>query len=359
MKYRYLGRSGLLVSRIALGTMTFGTEGLGCDRDQKRIDGTVFADAGGNLIDMADMYSGGTSEEITGWAIRDVDRDDLVLASKCWFRMKPSPNAKGLSRKHIVEAVEASLRRVGTDYLDLLQVHGPDPFTPIEETMRALDDLVRSGKVRYLGCSNFFGWTAQANGVADRLRLTRFISGQHMYNLLRRDVEREVLPACASEGMGLLCWSPLASGMLTGKYNRQAGPAADSRVGLRAEIDLPRYWNDDNFRLIDELVAVARDYERTPAQIALAWLLHDRRVSSVIVGARNATQLQDNLVVGDWNLPTEPPASVWRASSRLPPATHRNGSRSPSRTSPARRNSSDGWLTEVATPKQSERRTDP
>jgi aryl-alcohol dehydrogenase-like predicted oxidoreductase len=304
MKYRYLGRSGLLVSRIGLGTMTFGTKGWGCDGKAATSITRAFLEAGGNLIDTADMYSAGVSEQMTGAALQGVDRDTVVLASKCWFRTGASPNAKGLSRKHVREAVEASLRRLGTDYLDLYQVHGPDPFTPIEETMRSLDDLVRSGKVRYIGCSNFFGWQiAQANGVADRLGLTRFISGQHMYNLLRRDVEREVLPACASEGLGLLCWSPLAGGMLTGKYDQASGPAPDSRVGLRSEIDMPRYWNDDSFLILEHLRAVATAVERSPAQVALAWLLHDRRVTSALVGAKSAEQLTSSLVVGDWDLP--------------------------------------------------------
>jgi aryl-alcohol dehydrogenase-like predicted oxidoreductase len=306
MKYRYLGNSGLLVSRVCLGTMTYGMEGWGCDRDTAVAITNKYRDAGGNFIDTADMYSGGVSEEMVGEAIREHDRDDLVLATKCWFRMKESPNARGLSRKHICEAVEASLRRLGTDYIDLLQVHGPDPFTPMEETMRTLDDLVRAGRVRYIGCSNHYGWQmVKANAVADRLHLARFISGQHMYNLLRRDIEREVLPACASEGMGMLCWSPLAGGMLTGKYQRGDQPPSDSRVGLRSEIDLPRYWNEDSFRIIDEVIAVARQTDKTPAQVALAWLLHDRRVTSVVVGARTVSQLEDSLVAADWDLPGE------------------------------------------------------
>ena len=231
MKYRYLGNSGLLVSRLCLGTMTFGMKDWGCDRETAVAITHKFLDAGGNFIDTADMYSQGVSEEMLGEAIGGLDRDDLVLATKCWFRMRPSPNAKGLSRKHILEAVEASLRRLGTDYLDLYQVHGPDPFTPMEETMRTLDDLVRGGKVRYIGCSNYYGWQiAKAQGIADRRQLTRFVSGQHMYNLLRRDIEREVLPACADAGMGMLCWSPLGGGMLTGKYRRQPDPPHPKRA---------------------------------------------------------------------------------------------------------------------------------
>ena len=306
MKYRYLGNSGLLVSRLCLGTMTFGMKDWGCDAAAATAIANKFIDAGGNFIDTADMYSDGLSEEMLGEALQTQDRDRLVLATKCWFRMGDSPTAKGLSRKHLNGAIEASLRRLRTDYIDLFQVHGPDPFTPMEETMRTLDDLVRSGKVRYIGCSNYYGWQiAKANGIADRMQLARFVSGQHMYNLLRRDIESEILPACADLGMGMLCWSPLGGGMLTGKYQREQGPAPESRVGVRAEIDLPRYWNEDSFRVIDEVVAVAQLTGKTPAQIALAWLLHDRRVTSVIVGARTAGQLADSLVAADWDLSDE------------------------------------------------------
>lgn len=304
MKYRYLGNSGLLVSRICLGTMTFGMEKWGCDQQSAEQMTKRFIDAGGNFIDSADMYSTGVSEEILGKSIRTYNRDDLVLATKCWFRMRKTPNAKGLSRKHILEAAHASLKRLNTDYIDLYQVHGPDPFTPMEETMRTLDDLVRSGKVRYIGCSNYYAWQiTKANGISERLGLPQFISGQHMYNLLRRDIEREILPACEDQGMGLLCWSPLGGGMLTGKYDHAQGPPKESRVGLSAEIDLPRYWNENNFRTIDEVSAVAKELEIQPVQVALGWLLHNRRVTSVIVGARTPEQLEANLAVADWELP--------------------------------------------------------
>ncbi len=306
MKYRYLGDSGLLVSRICLGTMTFGMEGWGCDRATAAAITNEFIEAGGNFIDTADVYSQGVSEDMLGEAIKGRHRDDLVLATKCWFRMRETPNAKGLSRKHILSAVEDSLRRLGTDYIDLYQMHGYDPFTPLEESMRAADDLVRSGKVRYLGCSNFFGWQiVKANAVADRLGLTRLVSGQHLYNLLRRDIEREILPACADQGMGMLCWSPLASGLLTGKYDKKVGPAKDSRVGLRADTDLPRYWNDNSFRIIDEVATVANECDKTSAQVALSWALGDRRISAVIVGARTVEQLAGSLVSGEWGLPDE------------------------------------------------------
>lgn len=306
MKYRYLGDSGLLVSRVCLGTMTFGTEGWGCDEATSIAITNRFLEGGGNFIDTADMYAKGKSEEFLGKALKPHNRDDLVIATKCWFRMRGTPNAKGLSRKHILSAAEASLKRLGTDYIDLYQLHGPDPYTPLEETLRALDDLVRSGKVRYIGCSNFFAWQmVKANAVAEKYGLTRLISGQHLYNLLRRDIEREILPACADQGMGMLCWSAIAGGLLAGKYDQKLGPPKDSRVGLRANVDLPRYWSDESFRIIDEVVAVAQEVGKTAAEVAMAWLLGDRRVSAVIVGAKTAEQVSQWLPVGDWDLPAE------------------------------------------------------
>jgi aryl-alcohol dehydrogenase-like predicted oxidoreductase len=256
------------------------------------------------------------SEEMLGEGIRGTDRDNLVIATKCWFRRGPTPNAKGLSRKHVMEACEASLRRMHLEYVDLYQIHGPDPATPVEETMRALDDLVRAGKVRYIGCSNLYAWQiVKANAVAERMGLERFISGQYMYSLLRRDVEREILPACDAEGMGLMCWSPLASGMLTGKYRGKEAPEASSRIGIRARIDLPRYWNPESLRLVEEVASVAGEEGRSMPQVGLSWLLHDPRVSAVIIGARNVEQLSDNCRSGDWDLPD----AQWRRLESLVP----------------------------------------
>ncbi|MCA9264047.1 MAG: aldo/keto reductase [Planctomycetales bacterium] len=306
MQYRYLGRSGLLVSRVCLGTMSFGAPDWGCNQAAATSITRQFVEAGGNFIDTADMYSGGQSEEMTATAIASMPRDELVLATKCWFRMGPSPNAKGLSRKHIVEAAEASLRRLKTDYIDLYQVHGPDWFTPMEETMRALDDLVRAGKVRYLGCSNYYAWQiVKANAIAQRQNGECFVSAQHMYNLVRRDVEREILPACADQGMGMLCWSPLAGGFLNGKYERNVDPPEGSRISYRKQVDIPRYFSDAAFDLVDELNAVATECDRSPAQVALAWLLRDHRVTSVLVGPRRVEHLEQSLIVGDWDLPSE------------------------------------------------------
>jgi 1-deoxyxylulose-5-phosphate synthase len=306
MKYRYLGNSGLLVSRICLGTMTFGNEEWGCDQAESTRITRAFVEGGGNFIDTADLYTAGVSERMLGEAIRELKRDDLVVATKCWFPTGDGVNARGLSRKHIFEACEASLRRLGTEYIDLYQVHGPDPHTPVEETMRALDDLVRAGKVRYLGCSNLYAWQiVKTNGVAERLGLERFIAAQHLYNLVRRDVEREILPACEDQGLGIICWSPLASGLLTGKYRGHAKPPDESRFGIQASIYLPRYWWDESLRVVDGLVECAAQQEKTPAQVALAWLLRDKRVSSVIVGARRVEQIRENLAAGDWDLPDE------------------------------------------------------
>ena len=306
MKYRYLGESGLLVSRICLGTMTFGNREWGCDQDAATKITRRFVEAGGNFIDTADLYSAGVSEEMLKNAIDGMSRDDLVIATKCWFPTGTGINARGLSRKHIIEACEASLKRLNLDYIDLYQIHGPDPTTPIEETMRALDDLVRAGKVRYVGCSNLYGWQiVKANAVADSMGLTRFISAQHLYNLVRRDIEREILPACDDQGMGMICWSPLASGLLTGKYRGQETPAGGTRFGVQAKLYLPRYWWDESLALVERVVETAEKHGKTPAQVALAWLLADDRVTAPIVGARSVKQIEDNLVAGDWELPAE------------------------------------------------------
>ena len=319
MKYRYLGNSGLLVSRICLGTMTFGNKEWGCDQAMASEITHRFVGAGGNFIDTADLYSAGVSEEMLGTAIADVPRNDLVVATKCWFPTGEGPNARGLSRKHIMEACEASLLRLGVDYVDLYQIHGPDPQTPVEETMRALDDLVRSGKVRYIGCSNLFAWQiVKANAAGAAGGLERFISAQHFYNLLRRDVEREILPACDDEGMGLICWSPLASGMLTGKYRGSDRPAKGTRHGVQADLYVKRYWFDGALAAVEEVVAVAAELGKSPAQVSLAWLLHDERVTAPIVGARTVEQIDDNLLAGDWDLPEE----AWKRLTDSLPIDH-------------------------------------
>jgi 1-deoxyxylulose-5-phosphate synthase len=306
MKYRYLGRSGLLVSRICLGTMTFGNKEWGCDQETSSAIVRRFIEGGGNFIDTADMYSGGESEKMLGRALKEHKRDSLVIATKCWFPSDPAVTARGLSRKHIVESCENSLRDMGIDTIDLYQFHGPDPYTPIEESLRAADDLISAGKVRYLGCSNFYAWQiAKTNGVAALKDYEPLVSAQHLYNLLRRDIEREILPACDDQGLGMICWSPLAAGMLTGKYRDQSQPDAQSRIGIQASITMPRYWFEDALKLIDRVVEIAGKLDRTPSQVALAWLLGDRRVTAAIVGARRVDQIGENLVAGDFDLPAE------------------------------------------------------
>lgn len=305
MKYRYLGNSGLLVSRVCLGTMTFGNTEWGCDQSAATGIVNAFIDAGGTFIDTADMYSDGRSEEMLGAAIADKQRDDLVIATKCWFPRGEGPNARGLSRKHILEACDASLTRLGIDTIDLYQIHGPDPYTPIEETMGALSDLVKEGKVRYIGCSNLYAWQiAKYTLVSAHHGGAPFISAQHLYNLIRRDIEREILPACEDLGLGMVCWSPLASGMLTGKYRGQESPTAESRFG-KMEFYLRRYWWKESLVLVDEVVRMAGELGKTPSQIALAWLLGDRRVTAPIVGARTVDQIVENLDAGDFDLPAE------------------------------------------------------
>ena len=314
MKYRYLGGSGLLVSRLCLGTMTFGNKDWGCDEAVARDITRAFHGAGGNFIDTADIYSSGVSEEILGRCVAGIPRDDLVIATKCFFRMGSAPTTKGLSRKHVIAACEASLKRLGTDYVDLYQIHGPDPKTPIEETLRALDDLVRQGKVRYTGCSNLYAWQmVRANAVAERINAARFVSGQYLYNLIARDVEREILPACHAEGMGFLCWSPLGSGMLSGKYRRADKPDAGTRFEQAAVHELPRYWHERGFATVEELGRVSRQTGISHVRLSLAWILHDPRVTSIIVGARTKAQLEEELTAGDYDLP----AAEWEKLNKV------------------------------------------
>jgi aryl-alcohol dehydrogenase-like predicted oxidoreductase len=305
MKYRYLGRSGLLVSRICLGTMTFGNKEWGCDLETSGAIVKAFVAGGGNFIDTADAYSGGESERMLATILKDYKRDDLVIATKGFFPQGEAVTQRGLSRKHLVEACEQSLKRLGTDFIDLYQFHGPDPFTPIEESLRAADDLIRSGKVRYLGCSNFYGWQiSRANGIAALKGYEPLVSAQHLYNLVRRDIEREVLPACDAEGVGMICWSPLAAGMLSGKYRGQNAPAEGTRHGHQKAIVENRYWFDEARTLVEKVAEIAGRIGKTPSQVALSWLFGDARVTAAIVGARRVEQLTENLDAGDSDLPT-------------------------------------------------------
>lgn len=309
MKYRLLGKSGLLVSRIALGTMTFGTGDWGCNESDAHAILKAYLDAGGNFIDAADIYAGGRSEEIIGFFLPHVNRDELVIASKCYFPMGSRPNQAGLSRKHIMASCEASLKRLRTDYLDLYYIHGPDPVTSYEETLRALDDLVRQGKVRYLGCSNLFGWqVAKAAGVAARMGLEPLSAGQYIYSLIHRELERELIPSVVDHGIGLTAYSPLGAGLLTGKYKGMTDPASGTRHFFRSQVDGPRFWNDQGFRIAEILEQVAMESAVPMARLAIGWPLGRKFVSAVIIGVRSVDQLKANLENGDWDMP----ADIWK-----------------------------------------------
>ncbi len=309
MKYRYLGRSGLLVSRISLGTMTFGTADWGCDEKEAHAILKSYLDNGGNFIDTADVYAAGKSEEIIGGFMPSIKRDEVVIASKCYFPMGNYPNAQGISRKHILASCEQSLKRLKTEYIDLYYIHGPDPISPMEETLRALDDLVRQGKVRYLGCSNLFGWQlAKAAGIAVRMNLEGLVAGQYLYNLINREPEREIIPAAIDHGAGIVCYSPLGAGLLTGKYKGMTQPAAGTRHAYRTRMDGPRFWHPHGMRIAGILEETAAAADIPMAKLAVAWPLKRKFVSSVIIGVKDTQQLAANLELGDWDMPDD----IWQ-----------------------------------------------
>ncbi len=322
MRYNKLGRTGLFVSELCLGTMTFGaTEGrwkLMGQLDQPTADAVVKAahEAGINFFDTANVYAEGSSEERLGQAIRNLDlpREQLVIATKVLGAMGPDINSRGLSRKHIMDQAEASLARLQTDYIDLYQVHGFDPTTPIEETVRALDQLVRDGLVRYVGVSNWAAWQImKAHGIAAAQHLARFESLQAYYTIAGRDLERELVPMMLSEEVGLMVWSPLAGGLLSGKYTREG-----EGEGRRANFEFPPVDKDRAFAVIDTMRPMAERRGVSVAQIAIAWLLHQRVVTSVIVGVRRLDQLADNLAACDVAL-DEMELAALDAASRLAP----------------------------------------
>lgn len=306
MKYRYLGKSGLAVSRITLGTMTFGAPDWGCDERESHAIMKKYLDAGGNCLDCADVYAGGKSEEFIGSFMSQIDRDAVIIASKCFFPSGDGPNKVGSSRKHIMAACESSLKRLKTDYIDLYYIHAPDPITPLEETLRAYDDLVRQGKVRYIGCSNLFGWQiTKANGIAARKDLEPLVAGQYIYSLVHRELEREVIPAAVDSGLGIFCYSPLGGGLLTGKYKGQSDPAPGTRISFRTQLDGPRFWHSRGFGTADVLEEVSNDTGFSMADMAIAWPLRRRYVTSVIIGVRSQAQVEDNLKSADWDLPED------------------------------------------------------
>jgi len=317
MRLRTLGRSGLRVSELCLGAMTFGTAGWGCDEKAALDLVARFLDAGGNFIDTADIYADGRSEEICGKAL-DGRRREIVLATKCTMPTGRGANDRGASRKHIREACEASLKRLRVDTIDLYQVHAEDLSTPLEETLAALDDLVRAGKVLYLGCSNYRAYRiAQAVTWCEARGLNRFVSLQPQYNLLVRAIEREHFAACRDLGLGILTWSPLAAGMLTGKIRKDARPS-DARLGQREIPIYKDYFTDRAFAIVEVLRQCAATLEVTPAALALAWQLAKPEITSVIIGARTAAQLEDNLAACEVAVTPEIAARLEEATAPPP-----------------------------------------
>lgn len=312
MRYKKLGNTGLFVSELCLGTMTFGGQedmwGKIGQLQQAQAEELVgrALDAGINFIDTADVYSGGRSEEITGQALKNlkVPRENVVVATKVFGETGTAGvNSRGSSRFHIIQSVKASLKRLQLDHIDLYQLHGFDPATPMEETLYALDTLVQHGHVRYIGVSNWAAWQiAKALGISERLGLARFASLQAYYTIAGRDLERELLPMMQSENVGLMVWSPLAGGLLSGKYGRDGKAEAGGR---RVEFDFPPVNKDRAFDCVDVMRTIADSKGVSVAQIALAWLLHQQAVTSVIIGAKRPEQLDDNLAATSVQLSDE------------------------------------------------------
>jgi aryl-alcohol dehydrogenase-like predicted oxidoreductase len=323
MRYRSLGRTGIYVSQLCLGTMTFGGKGfwevvgkLG----HSEVEGIVGAslDAGVNFIDTADVYSEGESEKLLGAALATLKRprEQLIVATKVRGRTGPGVNQAGLSRAHILASIDASLKRLALDHVDLYQIHGVDKDTPIEETMRALDDVVRSGKARYVGFCNLPAWQAmKANAFAEERHLARFHSAQMYYSIVGRDIEREVVPFAEKEGLAVLPWSPLAGGLLSGKFDGKKSGPAEAR---RAQFDFPPVNLERLPRVLEALRDVSKATGMSVARVALAWTLTRPFVTSVIIGAKTREQLADNLASVDATLPAEHVAAL-DAASALPP----------------------------------------
>jgi aryl-alcohol dehydrogenase-like predicted oxidoreductase len=337
MEYRLLGRSGLKVSVLTLGTMTFGGVGFFAKTGNTDVKGArriidIYREAGGNLLDTANAYSRGVSEEIIGEALNGA-RKDLLIATKARFPMGEGPNDRGLSRHHLIAACEASLRRLKRDTIDLYQVHEWDGQTPLEETMEALDSLQRSGKVRYIGCSNFSGWhLMKALAVSERHNYARFVSQQIYYTLQAREAEYELLPIAVDQGVGVLVWSPLAGGLLSGKYGPDKASARQLAGWNEPPIrDVPRLW-----RIVDALKEVGAAHGVSAAQVTLAWLLGRPGVTSLVIGGRNTDQFRDSLAAAELALAPEererldavsaPPVlypywhQEWTGGARLSPA---------------------------------------
>lgn len=306
MKYRFLGNSGLAVSVVCLGTATFGQKQWGCEEKTAINILDAYSEYGGNFIDTADQYADTKAEQIIGKWLNMQNRDDFVIASKCFFPISSNINNRGLSKKHIINACESSLKRLQTDYIDLYQIHNPDPQTPLDETLEALDYLIQQGKIRYIGLSNHPAWKLMKAYYLTILKgSTNFISGQYLYNLLKRDIEIEIIPASKDAGMGILCWSPLSGGMLTGKYINPDIPPEGSRFYSRKDLSENRYnkWYEKSINIINNIQIISKRYDKNPAVVSLAWLLKNKQISSVIVGANKVEQIVQNMVAGTWGLP--------------------------------------------------------
>ncbi len=321
MKFKQLGRSGLLVSDLSLGTMIFGEEserGTSAAEAEHMIH--HFLDAGGNCLDTADVYAGGRSEEIIGHAIKG-KRDQVVVATKVRFSSGQGKNDQGLSRHHILHAVQASLRRLQTDYIDLYYMHGWDALTPLEESLRTFDDLVTAGKVRYIGVSNFKAWQVmKALALSESNGWIRFVAGQYQYSLVTREIEYELSDLCPSEGMSVTAWGPLGGGLLSGKYQRNQPPqsAAEGRIattGAENEEAWHRRNTERNWQIVDAVRQIALERGATSSQIALAWVRAQPLVSSVILGAHSLSQLEENLGAADIELTAEEKAKLDRVSA--------------------------------------------
>lgn len=322
MNHRFMGRTGLRVSELCLGAMTFGRE---ADEATSRAIMNRFLGAGGNFIDTADVYGTGASEEIVGRWLGDQPREQLVIATKVRFPMGSGPNDAGLSRKHVVAGLEASLKRLGTDYVDLYQVHCWDAKTPLEETLSTLNDAVRRGLVRYIGVSNHSGWQLQkALEVSKRQGWEAYTCLQPQYNLLCRSTEWELGPVCLEEGLGIIPWSPLRGGWLSGKFRRGMGaPPPDTRVKTAEEKGWGESWsnyaNEHTWRVLDALFEVSEEAGKHPAQVAINWLLQKPGVTAPIIGARTLAQIEDNLGASGWTLSPEAMAKLDTASHVAPP----------------------------------------
>jgi len=305
MEYRLLGASGLEVSVLSMGTMTMGGEGrfaamgnVQVEEARRQIE--ICIEAGVNVFDTADIYSFGKSEEVLGQALGAL-RKDVIVATKGFNRLGPGPNKAGTSRKHLLEACEDSLRRLGTDYIDLYQVHTFDSMTPLDETMRAFEDLIRSGKVRYAGCSNYGGWQLMKSlAISDRLGIPRYISQQINYSLLARDAEHDLVRVSVDQGVGIMVWSPLQFGLLSGKFRRGQAKPAESRLNT---VDAPGTIDEERLhRIVDALAEIATERGVSVSQVALNWVTRKPGVDTVIIGARNEQQLRDNLAAATWSL---------------------------------------------------------